>query len=82
MKTIKTILIDDEQAAKNILGSLLKMAFPNVDVVATGSSLIEGVGLIKEHKPDLVFLDVEMPNHAGYEIVNFIEKMIKGNNGK
>ena len=75
MNKIKAILIDDESAARNILSSLIDLSDNNVEVVAQAKDLISGIELIKKHKPDLLFLDVEMPNYAGYEIVNLIDKI-------
>ncbi|MCH2224723.1 MAG: LytTR family DNA-binding domain-containing protein [Crocinitomicaceae bacterium] len=75
MFIIKALIIDDETAAQNILRSLLKLSFPNIDVVGIASNLRDGVDLIKIHSPDLVFLDVDMPKYAGYEIVDFLPKI-------
>lgn len=71
MTKIKTILIDDEESARNILSNLLLKFCPQIQVVATFSNVEQAVKGIKLYKPDLVFLDVEMPNYAGYELVNF-----------
>lgn len=75
MSTIKTILIDDEIAAINVLSNLIKLSFPNIEIVGTAENLPSGVDLINEVSPDLVFLDVEMPNYSGYEITNFFEEI-------
>jgi len=75
MTKIKAILIDDEEAARNILGSLIGLSNQNIEIVGQAKDLISGIELIKEHKPDVVFLDVEMPNYAGYEIVNLMDKI-------
>ena len=75
MIKVKAILIDDEEAARNILSNLIGLSNLNVEVLGQAKDLVSGVELIKKHKPDVVFLDVEMPNYAGYEIVNLIEKI-------
>jgi len=75
MKNIKAIIIDDEAAARNILSSLINLSDQNVEIVAQAKNLITGVELIKKHSPDLVFLDVEMPTYAGYEIVNLLDNI-------
>lgn len=69
----KAIIIDDEKSARNILSTLLKNHCPQLEVVEACKNLEEGVSAIKKHQPDLVFLDIEMPNYAGYEIVSFFE---------
>ncbi len=75
MQKIKAIIVDDEQWARTVLDTLLKRDFPKVEVVAQCIDVISAVEKIKELQPDVVFLDIEMPNYAGYEIVNFFNKI-------
>ncbi|WP_051473728.1 LytR/AlgR family response regulator transcription factor [Aquimarina macrocephali] len=75
MNAIKAILVDDEQRARNVLSNLIKRCDLNIDVLAQCSCLEDAVEEIKELQPDVVFLDVQMPNYAGYEIANFFEEM-------
>ncbi len=75
MATIKTILIDDEQSARNVLTNLLKRTSSNIDIIATCSNLEDGVKQIKALQPNVVFLDVQMPNYAGYEIIEFFNEI-------
>lgn len=72
---IRAILIDDEQRALNVLENLLNKANTPIEIVACCKNLESGVEQIKLLKPDVVFLDVQMPNYAGYEIVNFFDKI-------
>lgn len=67
-KTISAILVDDEPLAREELSFLLK-AHPEVHIVAQGKNGLEAFNLIKEHQPDLLFLDVEMPGLNGMELV-------------
>lgn len=75
MKQLKAVIIDDEYSARNVLSNLLKLSFPAIEIVATAENLLDGVEAIKTQEPDLVFLDVEMPNFAGYEIARFFEEI-------
>jgi len=75
MEKISAIIVDDEQRARRVLRSLLAKTCPQVEVVADCASVLEAVEKIEELKPHLVFLDVQMPNYAGYEIVNFFSEM-------
>lgn len=75
MSKIKTILIDDEPSASVILASLLDRIEADVEIVAKCKNLEEGVIAIKKHQPELVFLDIEMPNFAGYEITSFFDEV-------
>ena len=75
MDKIKAILIDDEQGARNVLTNLLERTSSKISIVAKCVNLLEGVEKIKELQPDVVFLDVQMPQYAGYEIVNFFDEI-------
>src|SRR5277367_4665305 len=66
--TISAIIVDDEQLARDELKYLLDSA-GGVDVVAQGANGIEAVNLIEEHRPDLVFLDVQMPGLDGFAVI-------------
>jgi len=68
-------LVDDEVSARDVLENLLIRFCPHVELVAKCESVETAVTLIKNLKPDLVFLDIEMPNYAGYEIVNFFKEI-------
>jgi two-component system response regulator LytT len=63
--TISALIIDDEQLARDELRYLLDQV-GGVDVLAQGTNGIEAVELIEEHRPDLVFLDVQMPGLDGF----------------
>jgi len=70
---IRAIIIDDENSAINVLSLLLKKKCKDdVEVVATSNSPIEGKVLIEQHKPDLVFLDIEMPGMTGIDLIRTI----------
>ncbi|WCO03191.1 LytR/AlgR family response regulator transcription factor [Psychroserpens ponticola] len=73
MAEIKAVLIDDEPSAISVLANLLKRTSSNINIVATCNNLEDGVEQIKKLQPNAVFLDVQMPNYAGYEIVEFFD---------
>jgi two-component system LytT family response regulator/two-component system response regulator LytT len=62
--SLSAVIVDDEQLARDELAYLLKN-IGDVDVVAQGKNGLEAISLIKEHNPDLVFLDVQMPGLMG-----------------
>jgi two-component system LytT family response regulator/two-component system response regulator LytT len=66
--TLSALIIDDEQLAREELQYLLDQV-GGVEVLAQGSNGIEGVDLIEEHRPDLVFLDVQMPGLDGFAVI-------------
>jgi len=65
---INTIIVDDEKPARDELAFLLK-GFPEINVIGQGKNGVEAVALIKEHTPDLVFLDVQMPGLDGFGVL-------------
>ncbi len=71
--TIKTILIDDERKALAILKNKLERLCPNVEVIAETQNPKEGIELIKTLKPDLIFLDIAMPELSGFDVLKQFE---------
>jgi two-component system, LytTR family, response regulator LytT len=66
--SLSAVIVDDEQLARDELSYLLKNA-DDVNVVAQGKNGLDAVNLIKEHNPDLVFLDVQMPGLDGFGVI-------------
>lgn len=69
------ILIDDEEPARRSLESLLTEFCPEVKIVAQASNVPDGVLAINKHKPNLVFLDIEMPDYNGFELLSFFREI-------
>ena len=65
---LSALIVDDEQLARDELAYLLKGA-GDVDVVAQGKNGLDAINLIKEHNPDLLFLDVQMPGLDGFGVI-------------
>jgi two-component system, LytTR family, response regulator len=70
---LRTILIDDEQPARDIVKHYLK-DFPEIDVLGEFADGFSGLKAIQELKPDLVFLDVQMPKLTGLELLDLLEQ--------
>ncbi|MGK9475665.1 LytR/AlgR family response regulator transcription factor [Melioribacter sp. OK-6-Me] len=69
MSRIKAIIVDDEEHARE--GILLRLKkFNNIYVVAECSDGKEGLNAINKYKPELVFLDIQMPGMSGFEMLN------------
>lgn len=75
MSKIKAILVDDEEGARDVLENLLLRFCPDVELIAKCENVLQAVDVIKLHSPDLVFLDIEMPNYSGIEIVSFFKEI-------
>lgn len=66
---LRAILIDDEKNALEVLEMQLQRYCPGVDVVAACDGGIKGIAAIQKYKPDLVFLDIEMPHKNGFDVL-------------
>jgi len=66
---IKTIIIDDEEEGRDVMAHLLS-SNPSVEIVATADNAETGIDLIAANKPDLVFLDIQMPRKTGFDVVH------------
>lgn len=75
MSEIRAIIIDDEDPARETLGSFISTFCTNVTVLAKCASVPEGVLAINKHNPDVVLLDIEMPDYDGFELLNFIKQV-------
>lgn len=75
MKKIRAIIVDDEEGARDVLENLLLRFCPDVELIAKCENVLQAVEVIKTQQPDLVFLDIEMPNYSGFEIVTFFREI-------
>lgn len=69
----KTLIIDDEPLARSIIKEYL-MQHPQLEVAQECNDGFEGVKAIQQHKPDLIFLDVQMPKINGFEMLELIDQ--------
>lgn len=75
MKRIRTIVIDDEEEARDGI-SLLLSKLDQFEVLATCDNGLEAINKINQIKPDLVFLDIQMPQINGFEVLNSLESEV------
>ncbi len=72
--TIRAVVVDDElNGRKNIVDSLARYC-PDVDIIGEANSAISGVELVAKKRPDLVFLDIEMPGGNGFELLKLLSQ--------
>lgn len=70
---IKAVIIDDEAGSIELTGNLLKLSKAPVQVIGTAHSVESGYQVISSHSPDLVFLDVEMKDGNGFDLLRRFE---------
>ena len=73
---MKVIIIEDERLAREELKSLLK-DFTSLTIIGEASNAEEGIELIRRLKPDLIFLDIQMPGMDGFEMLKHLEEIPK-----
>jgi two-component system, LytTR family, response regulator len=71
---LKTIIIDDQEFCTEVIQDIFREEKLNVEVAAVCHSGKEGIRCIKKHQPDLVILDVEMPEMSGFEMLKKIDE--------
>ncbi len=69
---MKSIIVDDEKNSHEVLKRLLE-AHPDIQVVASGFNVAQGVQLVRANQPELLFLDVEMPDGKGFDLLQRLE---------
>lgn len=75
MTTINTVIIDDEEASRKVLTTLLTKFFPEVKICGEAGNMTTGFELIQDLKPDLVFLDVQMPGGNGFRLLQMFDSV-------
>lgn len=71
---IRAIIIDDEKQARNVVRGLAE-ANPNIDIIGEANGVEAGLELIRQSKPNIVFLDVEMDDGTGFDLLDQIGKV-------
>jgi two-component system LytT family response regulator len=72
---IGALIVDDEELARQVLRELLQ-SHPEIQVLAECANGFEAVKAVGEHKPELIFLDVQMPKLSGFDVLELIESDI------
>lgn len=70
---IKAVLVDDDRSSILALRSLLGSYFPKVEIGGTASNVMEAIQLIDSIKPNLVFLDINMPDGSGFDVIDRVD---------
>lgn len=72
MSKIRAIIVDDERHSRETTAMLLDMIESPVEIVGQAASAKEGIALIHEVEPELIFLDIQMPGMSGIEMLDYI----------
>ena len=74
-RKIGALIVDDEELARQVLREMLQ-THPEMQILAECANGFEAVKAVAEHKPDLVFLDVQMPKLSGFDVLELIDRDI------
>ncbi len=72
---IRCVIVEDEEMARNVLKSLLAQYCQDVMVCAEADDIVSGKNMIETFRPDLVFLDIEMPGGSGFKLLTSIDEI-------
>ena len=70
---IKAIVVDDEKNSREVITELLKECFDEIKIVAQAGDVKTSIAEIEKHKPNLLFLDIDLPDGTGFDILKNIE---------
>ena len=74
MSKYSAIIIDDIEDARKILRADLDAVAPEVSVIGEADGVMAGVKLLAKHKPDILFLDIEMPDGDGFDLLEMLSE--------
>ena len=72
---IRCVIVEDEEMARNVLKSLLAQYCQDVMVCAEADDIVSGKNMIETFRPDLVFLDIEMPGGSGFKLLTSMDEI-------
>ncbi|MCW3078464.1 MAG: DNA-binding response regulator [Bacteroidetes bacterium] len=70
---MKTLIIEDEQKSREMLAGIIQKNCPKLDIVGLAHNVKEGVEMIKSLNPELVFLDISMPDGTGFDLLEKVQ---------
>lgn len=75
MNSLKSVIIDDEKNSRETLKKFLTAYCPDVNVIAEGATVKEGIDIISLHDPELVFLDINLTDGEGFDILKQLHEI-------
>jgi two-component system, LytTR family, response regulator len=72
---MKAIIIDDEQKGRNLLNEVVKRYCPDLEIGGLAQNAAEGIALIRSYQPDFVFLDIQMPEVNGFQMLELLNEI-------
>lgn len=73
---MKALIIDDENKARRLLKQLLLEQCPEIEVIEQATDLESGIAIIRSERPNIVYLDIEMPKYSGLQILELLDDYV------
>lgn len=70
---IKAVIVDDEQSSREAVSTILESNFQSIKILAQADSVKTGIEVIKKNKPELLFLDIDLPDGTSFDILRSID---------
>ena len=70
----RALVIDDENRTRDLIAKMINSFELDIEAIPAGENVKSGIEAIKEHNPDLVFLDIQMPDGTGFDVLNALPK--------
>lgn len=74
-QTIRALIVDDEYKARDLLKYYIETHVPQISELRQAESVEEAIGILTDYKPDVVFLDIEMPHRNGFDFLKSLPKI-------
>ena len=72
---MNVVIIDDEAGVRKAISSLLTEHFPDIRILASAATISEGYEVVIKHKPDLLFLDIGLPDGTGFDLLKRFQQI-------
>ncbi|MBI9072888.1 MAG: response regulator transcription factor [Melioribacteraceae bacterium] len=69
----KSIIVDDEQNARDVIEKIISQCFKSIKIVDKTGNVADSIASIKKHSPDLLFLDIDLPDGTGFDILKAVD---------
>lgn len=73
--SLRAVIIDDETNAREALTNLIRIVSPEVNICGEARNADSGIELIRRERPNLIFLDIQMPGKSGFDLLSSFEKV-------